>query len=322
MDVNSSCIKNSVWQAPASLLVFLSTGRLMRDNNDLNRRYAQPLLILFAAAVVSICYAGCVVEAQRTMPQPVRTISKSETTRLPVILVSNQVRDLQQTTSQNSLAVTRKEVDELPQGPEGFDAMPEGGFVLTDPLQNRLVLYNEEGGFRSARSLGFAADWVRAVGDNRFYVRRVSDGDYYVLEGTGEPVPLKAERSQFAEKLPARLIDANRGVISGLRRANGPDELQVEYKNDKRRLVSLTPIMSEDTQYVYVAIETAPTGSDVNVSKIIRKYALDGTLLAEIINISTDYYINPTEEFKVRRGVVYQLQPLRNEVRINRWNTN
>ncbi len=73
---------------------------------------------------------------------------------------------------------------------------------------------------------------------------------------------------------------------------------------------------------VYVAIETPIAGDEIAVRKVIRKYAADGTLLAEIRDVPLDYFVEPVREFRIKGdGKVYQLAPGANLVSINIWDT-
>jgi hypothetical protein len=72
-----------------------------------------------------------------------------------------------------------------------------------------------------------------------------------------------------------------------------------------------------------VALETSVADADaINVRKIVRRYSSTGVLLSESAPIPLGYYIQPVDELRVRKGVVYQLMTTPSEVRINEWDTN
>ena len=72
----------------------------------------------------------------------------------------------------------------------------------------------------------------------------------------------------------------------------------------------------------FVAFETVELASQNSLSTlktVVRSYDAEGRLAAEVGNIPTDFYVFPNTEFRIRSGLLYQLQPLRHEVLINVW---
>ena len=252
----------------------------------------------------------------------VRTVPLTRTVRIPVEVLST-VRAPENTAT---LAVSEAATDELPQGPQSFDLLPGGGFVISDPLRRRLVTYDDQGVFRSEQPLGFAANDVSIPEGGPVQVRQATTDEAFQVGARGELQPIdlsRASRSAETSLGQARLGPENRGVIQrSVARGGAPSELEVRYDGEDRRLISLQDLGTDREGNTYVALETTRGGDVIDVVKLIRRYAPTGALVAEIRGISIDYYVRPTTEFRLRDGVVYQLMPLRNEVLINVWNTN
>jgi hypothetical protein len=215
--------------------------------------------------------------------------------------------------------------DELPQGPQSFDVLEDGSFVIADPVRERLVFYDPEGNYESDQPIGLAAMSVSLNGGSTA-VRGAKTGAFFLIDETGEPraidssaTPRGTERAEGV----ARLIDSTHGVITTAgTRGTEPETLDIRFESDTGRMVSLQSVGTDRDGNTYVALETTSGGDAVDIVKIIRRYSPDGRLVCEIRDISLDYYVQPTDEFRVRSGIVYQLVPGQTVVLINVWNTN
>jgi hypothetical protein len=146
----------------------------------------------------------------------------------------------------------------------------------------------------------------------------------YRLDASHQPHLATASGSRGEEVAQSedRLLDGQRGVISGPRtRGEAANTISVEFESDSTRMISLQNLGSDADGSIYVAIETSTGGDFVDVNKIVRKYAADGKLIGQIIDIPLDYEVYPTHEFRIHNGLVYHLLPKKNEVTIRIWNT-
>ena len=98
----------------------------------------------------------------------------------------------------------------------------------------------------------------------------------------------------------------------------------MEIKFDKAglRLLSLQGIALEPPGDAYIALESTAGGDSVDLNKVVRRYASNGNLLSETSNLPLDYVVRPTDEIRVRKGVIYQLMTTRSELQIIVWDTN
>ena len=71
-----------------------------------------------------------------------------------------------------------------------------------------------------------------------------------------------------------------------------------------------------------MALKTTSGSDAVEVRKSVRKFGPDGAVICETSNMPLDYFIRPTDEIRVRKGVVYELASTESELQINTWDTN
>ena len=98
----------------------------------------------------------------------------------------------------------------------------------------------------------------------------------------------------------------------------------MEIKFDKAglRLLSLQGIALEPPGDAYIALESTAGGDAVDLNKVVRRYAANGRLVSETTSMPLDYVVRPTDEIRVRKGVIYQLMTTKSELQINIWDTN
>jgi hypothetical protein len=220
--------------------------------------------------------------------------------------------------------------DEPPEGPTTFDVLPDGGFVVADPLRQRIVFYDAAGKFRFDLLIYFSAEQLRVLPNNALSIVRYQTGERYVFEADssghyGAP-RLATDRDPDPDKADsgvARLESGSQAIVQPLP-APGTETapIAVRFEAVGENMVSVRRLGSDARQRTYVAIEAAFAGQRVDVRKIVRKYAGNGENLVEILDIPLDYSVHPVDEFRMRDGVLYQLMPKASEVRINIWDTN
>lgn len=282
-------------------------------------RFSGLLLII----VVSGALSGSVPKGHLQAVPPPRTIFLTRVIRLPVKLLKGSGEFGQP--GSESLAVSPGATDELPDGPSGFDILDDGRILITDPLQNRIGVFDTSGKFLEAWKTAFAADSVKVLANRAVLIRQANTGEVHVFSSEGRPrvsegatLPLGAE---------ARLSGGNSGTVirPGAGTSRG-ELLAIQYDHPRSTLLSLEWLDTDPSGNTYVALE-ATTGEkegaeSVDLSKRVRKYAADGMLVAETVDVPLDYYVPPVDEFRVSNGNVYQLFTTESEVRINVWNMN
>jgi hypothetical protein len=256
----------------------------------------------------------------------IHTITIKRTIRIPVQVIN--VSNSQDTTMENPgiLSVTGGAAEELPLGPEGFDVLDDGGFVITDPLKKRIVFYESLGNYRDQLILNMAVNAVTLGYDSSLEVRKSNSGDIYVVDKNGLislPENKTGLRSYETDKGIAKILEVNRGIIS---RPSNLDikapELEITFESDSAQMISLQHLETDSKANTYVALETTPGTDIITINKIIRKYGPDGNLISQIIDIPLDYYVYPTRGFRVKNGKVYQLYTRKEAVFINVWDMN
>jgi hypothetical protein len=273
---------------------------------------------LYCALFFGSCVTSISCRPRAEKPSTVIVVTTGQSIRIPIRLVTPSQPSV---STRTELVVNSGSEDDLPEGPQGFDVRPDGGFVLTDPLQDRLVFYSARGDFTGELAIGFAADLVHILDSEHLAVRRAATGDYYTVNRQGTVLPIRATEAEIPETSYARLISSQTGQIMDDRINNG-GVLKVEFNVHDRQMVSLRTIPSSDHDWIYVAIETAGSGQTIQVRTVLRKYDLGGTVVSEINDASPQLYWTPSIEFRISHGIVYQMVPSSADIIINVWDTN
>jgi len=246
----------------------------------------------------------------------VRQVSVSRTVEIPLQIYAAEGAALDPQT----LTATAGAEDELPQGPASFDVLPDGGFVISDPLRERLVYYDSMGKFIREEALGAAAGSVRFLeGEARFEM--LYGDEVFRVNAQRQVEPLESQLLQ--PETPARRLGGSEGiVIRSAPEQGAPDTLQIQWKSDTETLVSLQNLGADAGGNSYVALEVSSGGDPIQIRKIIRKYDSTGNVSARIEDISLDYFALPIDQFRVKDGRVYQMAVEQDKAVIYVWDTN
>ena len=217
--------------------------------------------------------------------------------------------------------------DESPEGPQSFDVFDDGAILVADPLATRLVRYDSLGHFVSNIDAGLAASEVDIVDSSTISVLVASSGERIFIGVDGKRVqePPATRSLQMETNASAKLTDPQSGTISfvGSRDINDTrnQTISVHLESKDQRMASLAVVSTSKSADTFVAMESAdlPGRSLSNLQTVVRRYDDKGVLRTEVRNISTDFYVVPNTQFRVKSGFLYQLQPLRHEVLINVW---
>jgi hypothetical protein len=215
--------------------------------------------------------------------------------------------------------------DEPPEGPVGFDVLEDGSLLVTDPLRSQISFFEADGKFRKAWKIGFPADSLTAMRNGMVLVREATTGRLLAFDQDGHARP--AEAATLPERAEARVLTGqNRATVirSAIDNTHG-GPLEIQFDKPGLTLLSAESLATDQKGDTYVALETTASGGaaeGISLNKYVRRYASDGKLLCEIADIPLDYYVPPVDELRVHRGVVYQLQTTKSEVRVNVWDTN
>ena len=265
--------------------------------------------------------------SKRQETPSVRTISLTRTIRIPAQIMTSDTALAPWRLNAGLLTTTGGGEDELPQGPESFEVLPDGGFVIADPLQRRVVFYDSLGNYVTVWPIGLAVNSITLREGGEFAVRQANSGDYFFVDQRGQVLPQSAQpRRRGGNTAPAeaRLLNRNRGRI-GEPRARGTTGggIEIAFDSDTTQMVSLQNLGTDAQGNVYAVLEiTQGNSAAIDVRKIVRKYSAAGRLIAEILDLPLEAEIAPVDELRLHRGCVYQLVPARTEVRINVWDTN
>jgi hypothetical protein len=277
------------------------------------RTSAETLRIGLCALVVLISTA-CSSSGPPASPVP-RTI---EPTRVVRIAATTEITNpAGGPVDPAKLALSLGSTDELPEGPNGFDVAPDGSYLITDPLRRRIAVFDRNGQYRSEWQIGFAADSVTIAAGNLVQVRDARTGEFRLFDLQGKPAGGNPSSTDVGE---ARLAGPNTGVITWAPATAGRGRtLEVQFEKTGTRLLSLQPLAIASSGDGYVAVESTTGGDAVNLTKSVRRYSPEGKLIAETTDLPLDYFVRPTDELRVKDGVVYQLMTTMSEVRINVW---
>jgi hypothetical protein len=253
------------------------------------------------------------------------TIPLTQVVRIPVSTLTAQETVESLNVAPATLMISPGATDELAEGPVGFDVLEDGSLLITDPLRSRICSFDSEGKFRKAWKIGFAADNLTVLANDLVLVREASTGKLHAFDWEGQA--RSAEGVTPPERADGQVVTGqNRGTIirPAIDKGHlGP--LEIRFDKPGLTLLSLESLTTDQKGDTYVALETTTSGGSpdaINLNKYVRRYSSDGKLLCEIADIPLDYYVPPVDELRVHKGLVYQLQTTRSEVRVNMWNTN
>lgn len=227
--------------------------------------------------------------------------------------------------SPERLAVTTGGEDELPVGPMGFDILPDGSFVVGDPVLDRLVFFDSLGNYRGDQELEFSPLTVDLLTGGMLEVTDAGSDRVFVIDELGQSrlVPSSDRTDRIARETGQARLDRSTGQTaeltwSGPGRASS-EPLQISLDREGSRMVSVRGLGTSDRDHTFVELETTRGGPAIQVEKIIRVYGSRGELVAEIPDLLQEYHVHPATEFRIRGESVYQLVPLSGEVRLNVW---
>ncbi len=277
---------------------------------------------------IALCLGIAMLAFKEKADHPGDGIIKVETpsrvVHIPLYMLASKQDGEKLRGNLGALAATPGGTDEPPRGPESFDVLEDGGFVVTDPLQDRLVLYDSLGRYSKALQIGLSASSVSFVRGGTLEVWEASTGHFFQLDQRGGRKSIEStevhKRVAFEHGV-SRMTGANRGIITDRphRVKSIGDTLRVDFDSDSTQMVSLQSLGVDREGYTYVQVEAAVAGKEIEIKNIIRKYSPDGRMACQIVDIPSGYYVTPTDAFRVRWGKVYQFLPRESEVRINVW---
>jgi hypothetical protein len=277
--------------------------------------------------LLAILCIGC-SSTTPPVPKPAAAVKPSPLSMTRFVSIPARVAaDVQQDPGNPGLlSFTDSGDDERAEGPSTFDVLPDGGFVIADPLRQRIAFYDAAGKFRFDLLIYFGAERLRVLPGNALSIVRAQTGQRYIyeLDASGHYQPPRLAKPEDPnrdadDEGAARLESPNAATVS----ANGQNSpVRVLFEAPGESLVSIRRLGADARGRTYVALSIAAPGDRVDVLSVIRKYAGPSEQLAEITDAPTVALVHPTDEFRIRDGIVYQLQPKGGEVRINIWDTN
>jgi hypothetical protein len=253
------------------------------------------------------------------------TITLTQVIRIPVRTLGTLDTAESLNAAPATLMIWPGAADAPAEGPAGFDVLNDGSLLITDPLRSNVSSFDPHGRFLKAWKIGFATDSLTVIANGLVLAREASTGRMHAFDQEGET--RTAEGVTPPERDEAHVLAGqNRGTIMRPASENahgGPLEVQLDKPG--LTLLSLESLATDQNGDTYVALETTTNGEAteaISLNKYVRRYSALGKLLCEIANIPLDYYVTPVDELRVHKGVVYQLQTTRSEVRVNVWDTN
>jgi len=248
----------------------------------------------------------------------VRVYPLTQTVSIPLKILSptQSAADIDPTSLQASPGAE----DELPEGPNGFDVLDDGRLLISDPLADRVAVFDTQGKFRQSWKLDFSPDSVTLVGHEVVVVRDAATGQFHGFTVDGQPRALPDDTSPKLGEV--RLKPGNVAVVTPSPEAGRHvAPMQITLDRAGMSLLSVEILAVDKDGNTYLAVESTKGGDEVNVQKDVRKYSPSVTLLGQVVQIPLDYYVPPVNELRVRNGVVYQLDTTKSEVQINMWST-
>ncbi len=246
-----------------------------------------------------------------------QTIPTKQVIEIPVAMIDSP--DAGENFEQNPgmLAITPGYEDELPEGPTSFDVLKDGGFAISDPLQNRLVMYDSLGDYRSARMLGFSALRVKSL-DNAgdLLIQRTGTEAYFISNATSAPQSTNdpAVIKHMEKGGSAKLNSQNSGTITP---ENGGEAFTVSFKNDSLFLASLQYLGNMENKSL-VLLEATSGKTPIVIYRFLRVYD-QGNWQGQIEGLAEGHLVFPEDEFRLGNGKLYQMVPGKDKLRIYVW---
>lgn len=287
----------------------------LRRQTGVTSRAEERMAMTRLSCVALLVLASPVMAAQAGSGGPSSQVSATPITRVIRIPVT-----LWNAASEPSASpvITKGAEDELPEGPDGFDVFDDGTVILTDPLQERLMLFDAGGKFRRAWNIGFSADSVKVLPDGNVLAHDAQTGEFHGFDREGKLRPAE----QMSAQASAKLLSGRAGeVMPG---SPGGRTLEITMDEPGLTLISLELVGVDPDGTAYVALETTTGASSdaIDLRKNVRSYSREGTLQRQTEDIPLQYYIPPVDELRVRNGTLYQLMTTAAEVQINEWRLN
>jgi hypothetical protein len=168
-----------------------------------------------AGIILIVAISGLLVISApkgRPVPQPeARTIPLARVIRIPIKILRGPDNEGTKNTDSAILTVSPGAVDEQPEGPNSFDVLEDGSILLSDPLRNRVTVFDPLGKFRQSWKIGFAADSVTSLASGLILVREASTGQVHVFDKEGQ---LRlTEHLSFHERTEAHLVNGNTATV-------------------------------------------------------------------------------------------------------------
>ena len=282
------------------------------------------MLRRIGAIVVAVMWCSAACNSSSGLKQAdsdVRVYTLTQTVRIPLkLLNSDQSAPPEASPSSTTLLASPGAEDELPEGPNGFEVLEDGRLLISDPLANRVAVFDAQGKFRESWKLNFSPDSVTLVGQGTVVLRDAATGELHAFNLDGQPESLPKDSPPSLGE--ARVKSGNAAVVTAQSTPGRPaTQLQIIFDHPGMSLLSVEILAVDRDGNVYLALESTKGGDQVNVQKDVRKYAPSGKFLGQVVQIPLDYYIPPVNEIRVRNSVIYQLDTTKSEVRINMWNT-
>jgi hypothetical protein len=225
--------------------------------------------------------------------------------------------------AKEKLLVRSASEDEQAVGPNSFDIGDDGTILVSDPVRERIAVFktsadNKVAVYKSEFNLSFAGI-LKELGPLTARVqsleldhgKNISNAKLGVKESDPE---LAAE--------PAVLSGNNQAVVSRTFQDKSTSPLKLGFIGAGEDLVSIAGLGTDQYGYTFCLLEIGRPGNQIDVRRVIRKYAKDGRLAAEIANIPEQQDISPVKEFTVRSGVVYQMVVGKSGTILNHWDLN
>jgi hypothetical protein len=282
------------------------------------------MLQWIGALIVALIWPAPMCHASSALDQGDSDAPSYRLTRTVIIplkvLEPSQAGPPQAKADPSVLLVTPGAEDELPEGPNGFEVLGDGRLLISDPLANRLAVFDIQGKFRGSWNLDFSPDSLTLIGNNTVAVRDAATGQLHGFSQNGQPQSLPNDTAQNVGEV--QLKSRNTAVVTPPA-TSGKHARSFEFTFDRpgMSLLSVEALGVDSNGDTYVAVESTKGGDEVTVQKDVRKYSASGKLLGQILDIRLDYYITPVNELRVRNGTVYQLDTTKFEVRVNIWTT-
>ncbi len=236
-----------------------------------------------------------------SIPQAVVSDTPTRTITIPVQVLGGGGDEVPNITSPN--------FDEEPIGPESFVVRPGPEILVTDPINNRVIWFDEEGNYISHQDLNFKPRNLSFQSD-RILVEDALTGDQYEVHDFGQPTLLSAaavEQSR-GDAPSVSFVNTTRTQVSLSWPGRGESgAVEVALPSSMQPAISVRGEPTQADDELLLVVETSRAGEGISVQTSANIYDAKGAIQHAWQAQQLPSYISLSNAFQVEGEQFYQM---------------